>query len=171
MADLFTVLEHRGHLNDLTVTFVGDGNNVANSWINMASRIPMTLNLAVPVGYEPNAEILARVRQTGVSQINVLHDPRQAVKESNVIYTDVWASMGQEAEAEARKQIFRPFQVNQELVNLAAKDCLVMHCLPAHRGEEITDEVIEGPHSIVFNEAENRLHVQKAIMVKLMRKN
>lgn len=171
MADLLTVLEHRQHLNDLTVTFVGDGNNVANSWINMASRIPMTLNLAVPEGYEPNAEILARARQTGISQINVLYDPKQAVTGSNVIYTDVWASMGQEAEAEARKAIFRPFQVNQELVNLAAKDCLVLHCLPAHRGEEITDEVIEGPHSVVFDEAENRLHVQKAIMVRLMRKN
>ncbi|MCI0512200.1 ornithine carbamoyltransferase [candidate division KSB1 bacterium] len=171
MADLLTVLEHRQHLNDLTVTFVGDGNNVANSWINMASRIPMTLNLAVPEGYEPNAEILARARQTGVSQINVLYDPKQAVTGSNVIYTDVWASMGQEAEAEARKAVFRPFQVNQELVNLAAKDCLVLHCLPAHRGEEITDEVIEGPHSVVFDEAENRLHVQKAIMVRLMRKN
>lgn len=170
MADLFTVLEHRGSLEKLKVTWIGDGNNVANSWINMASRVPMTLNLAVPKGYEPNQQILQLARQTKVSEINVLHDPFEAAHDADVLYTDVWASMGQEKEATTREKAFKDFQLNQKLVDVAASNCLVMHCLPAHRGLEITDEVIDGPHSIVFDEAENRMHVQKAILVKLMRK-
>jgi ornithine carbamoyltransferase len=135
----------------------------------MASRVPMTLNLAVPEGYDPDPQLLERARQTKVSEINVLHDPLEAARATDVLYTDVWASMGQEKEAAAREKAFKDFQLNQKLVNVAAPNCLVMHCLPAHRGLEITDEVIDGPHSIVFDEAENRMHVQKAILVKLMK--
>ncbi|MCG8606418.1 ornithine carbamoyltransferase [bacterium] len=167
MADQFTITENKGEGQRLKTAYIGDGNNMANSWLNMASRLGMQLNIASPEGYDPDSEILAKAQKTGVSEIQVLRDPREAVQDADVIYTDVWASMGQEAEAEARKMAFRDFQVNAELLKLAKPDCLVMHCLPAHRGDEITDEVIDGPNSIVFDEAENRLHVQKAIMVKL----
>jgi ornithine carbamoyltransferase len=169
MADAFTILEHRTTLDNLKVAFIGDGNNVANSWINFASRVPMTLALAVPEGYDPNPEILANARKTGISEITVHRDPKEAVKNADVVYTDVWASMGQEAEAAKRKQIFQPFQVNEALMKYARPDTYFMHCLPAHRNEEVTDGVIESPNSIVFDEAENRMHVQKAIMVKLMK--
>lgn len=168
MGDMLTVLEQRGNLDQLTVAYVGDGNNVANSWINIAARLPMTLHLAVPEGYEPDANLMDAARNSGISSVKVLHDPLEAVKAADVIYTDVWASMGQEDQAEAREKAFSAFQVNAELLARAKKQCLVMHCLPAHRGDEITDSVIDGPNSIVFDEAENRLHIQKAIMVKLM---
>ena len=167
MADMLTIYEKLDDLNGVKVAYLGDGNNVANSWINMASRLPMHLTIACPEGFEPDAEILGAARESNVSTIDISRTPREAVKDANVIYTDVWASMGQESEAEKRKLIFKGFQVNNDLVNQADKDCLVMHCLPAHRGDEITDDVVDGPHSIVFDEAENRLHVQKAIMVKL----
>ena len=170
MADMLTVQEHLGTLEDLKVAYIGDGNNVANSWINIAGRLPMTLNLGVPEGYAPDAEILKTAQSSGISDINVIHDPVAAVKGVNVVYTDVWASMGQEDEAAARKKIFQPFQINQKLIDHADSNCIVLHCLPAHRGDEITDEVIDGPHSVVFDEAENRLHIQKAIMVNLMKK-
>ena len=168
MADIFTVLEHRGHLNDLKVAFVGDGNNVANSWINLASRLPMHFVLASPSGYDPSPVALKNAENAGLSTIEIERDPTKAVKNADVIYTDVWASMGQEAEQEERRKAFIPYQVNTKLIEQANPDCLVMHCLPAHRGDEITDEVIDGPNSIVFDEAENRMHVQKAIMVRLM---
>ena len=168
MADVLTILEHRKNLDDLKVTFVGDGNNLAHSWLNFASRIPMTLALAIPEGYDPASEVLKNAQDAGISKIEIYRDPKQAVKDTDVIYTDVWASMGQEAEAQKRKAAFKHFQVNDELMKNARPDTYVMHCLPAHRGDEITDSVIESPNSIVFDEAENRLHAQKAIMVKLM---
>ncbi|WP_456439105.1 ornithine carbamoyltransferase [Caldithrix abyssi] len=168
MADIFTVLEKRGHLKDLKVTYIGDGNNVANSWVNLASKLPMQLVICSPSGFEPDDETLSRAREAGVSQIEIVHDPIEAVKDADVVYTDVWASMGQEAEAEKRRKVFMPYQVNARLMSHARKDALVMHCLPAHRGEEITDDVIDGPQSIVFDEAENRMHVQKAIIAKLL---
>jgi len=168
MGDAFTIIEKRGRLEGTKIAWIGDGNNVAHSWLNLASRIPLKLDLAIPEGYDPHSEILARSRQAGVSEIRIVRDPFEAAAEADVIYTDVWASMGQEAEAEQRRQTFRPFQVNQALLEKARPEAIVMHCLPAHRGEEITDEVIDGPHSVVFDEAENRLHVQKAIMVELM---
>lgn len=168
MADLFTILEKRGHLNNLKVSFVGDGNNVANSWLNMASKIPMTLHFAIPKGFDPNEEIFEIAKQSKQSDIQIFREPSEAVKEAHVIYTDVWASMGQEAEADKRRIYFKNFQVNEDLLKKAARDCMIMHCLPAHRGEEITNGVIDGPQSIVFDEAENRLHVQKAIMIKLL---
>lgn len=170
MADIYTVLEHRKHLNNLKIVYIGDGNNVANSWINLASKLPMHLVVCSPSGYEPDAATLQRAHNAGISQVEVLTDPIASVKDADVIYTDVWASMGQEAETEKRKKIFQPYQVNGALMNHAHKDALVMHCLPAHRGDEITNEVIDGPQSIVFDEAENRMHVQKAIIVKLLRR-
>ena len=168
MADILTVLEHRGHLDDLKVAFIGDGNNVANSWINLAARIPMHFVLSSPSGYDPDAAILENARQAGLSTIDIIRDPVEAVKNADVIYTDVWTSMGQEDEKEIRLKAFMPYQVNQQLVANAKDDVYVMHCLPAHRGEEITDEVLDGPHSIVFDEAENRMHAQKAIIMKLL---
>ncbi len=168
MADIFTVLEHRGNLDNIKVAFIGDGNNVANSWINLAARLPMHFVLASPCGYDPDPEILANAINTGLSTVEIVRNPVEAVKNADVIYTDVWASMGQEAEEEKRTKDFMPFQVNDELMRHAKPDIKVMHCLPAHRGDEITDEVIDSPNSIVFDEAENRMHVQKAIILKLM---
>lgn len=168
MADIFTVLEHRGHLNDLRVAFLGDGNNVANSWINLAARLPLHFILASPTGYDPSPVALRNAKEAGISTIDMTRDPVEAVQDADVIYTDVWASMGQEAEAQKRAKDFQPFQVNADLVSHAKPDHLIMHCLPAHRGDEITDDVLDGPNSIVFDEAENRMHVQKAIMVQLM---
>jgi len=170
MTDTFTILEHRGSLDGLKVVYIGDGNNVANSWINFAAKVPIHLVICSPGSYEPDEITLQNARNAGFSNIEVLNDPIAAVKNADVIYTDVWASMGQEDEAESRREIFRPYQVNRRLLSAASRDALVMHCLPAHRGDEITDDVIEGPQSIVFDEAENRLHVQKAIMVKLAQK-
>ena len=167
MADAFTIIEHRGKIEDLKIVYVGDGNNIANSWINFASRMPIHLVICSPSNYEPVKTTLENARRAGISKIELIHDPVEAVKDADVVYTDVWASMGQEAEAEQRRKIFMPYQLNSKLMSYAKKDALVMHCLPAHRGEEITDEVIESPQSIVFDEAENRMHVQKAIMVKL----
>ncbi|GAB4376003.1 MAG: ornithine carbamoyltransferase [Calditrichia bacterium] len=168
MADAYTILEHFGALDHRKIAYIGDGNNVANSWINFASRVPIHLVICTPRNYEPDARTLQNAQKAGISKIEVLQDPIQAVTDADVVYTDVWASMGQEAEAAERKKIFQPFQVNSELLKYARKDVKVMHCLPAHRGEEITDEVLDGPNSIVFDEAENRMHVQKAIMVKLV---
>jgi len=168
MTDIFTILENKGSLNNLKIAFVGDGNNVANSWINLAARLPMHFVLASPCGYDPDPEILANAINTGLSTVEIVRNPVEAVKNADVIYTDVWASMGQEAEEEKRMKDFMPFQVNAELMRHAKPDVKVMHCLPAHRGDEITDEVIDSPNSIVFDEAENRMHVQKAIILKLM---
>ncbi len=168
MADILTVLEHRGHLDNLKVAFIGDGNNVANSWINLAARLPMHFVLASPSGYDSDEQILTRARKESLSRIDILRDPRKAVENADVIYTDVWASMGQEDEKQIRQQAFMPFQVNRKLLSHAKKDCHVMHCLPAHRGEEITDDVLDGIRSIVFDEAENRMHIQKAIILKVL---
>ncbi|MDP7654275.1 MAG: ornithine carbamoyltransferase [Candidatus Marinimicrobia bacterium] len=168
MSDIFTVLEHRGHLNDLKVVFVGDGNNVAHSWFKLAQRIPMELIIACPEGFEPDENVVKETQETGLSSVSVSYDSYSAAAGADVIYTDVWASMGQEEEAAERKKIFEPFQVNTELMTAAGDQAYFMHCLPAHRGDEVTDEVIDGSQSIVFDEAENRMHVQKAIMVYLM---
>ena len=170
MADIFTVMEHRKNLKDIKIVYIGDGNNVANSWINLASKMPMHLVLCSPSGYEPDKKTLENARKAGISEVQLVTDPKAAVKDADVVYTDVWASMGMEAEARARRKVFLPYQVNSELMAHAGKNALVMHCLPAHRGDEITDDVIDGPQSIVFDEAENRMHVQKAIIVKLLNK-
>jgi ornithine carbamoyltransferase len=167
MADLFTVSEHKSDYRNLKYCWIGDGNNMANSWINAAAVFGFELRVATPKGYEPNAEVIARAEKAG-ARLLFSHDPEEAAAGADVLNTDVWASMGQEEEQAERKKAFAGFQINSTLVKLADPESVVMHCLPAHRDEEITDEVIEGPHSIIFDEAENRLHVQKAIMATLM---
>jgi len=167
LADLFTLVEHFTDVNGVKVAYLGDGNNVANSWINGAVKTGVDLTLAVPEGYEPDPDVLRDARAYADPKgrrVRVVRDPFEAVEGADVIYTDVWTSMGQESEREARIEIFRPYQVNRDLLAKARPGALVMHCLPAHRGEEITDEVLDGPSSVVFQEAENRLHVQKAVM-------
>ena len=169
MADLFTVIEHKGEgWRDLTYCWIGDGNNMANSWINAAAVFGFELKVATPDGYRPTPQVTDRARKLG-ARVTYTHDPAEAARGAHVLNTDVWASMGQEAEQKEREIAFAGYQINTDLLKLADPQCVVLHCLPAHRNEEITDEVIEGPHSIVFDEAENRLHVQKAIMATLMK--
>jgi ornithine carbamoyltransferase len=171
LSDIFTMTEKLGHqYGGLKVAYVGDGNNVANSWINGALRLGFDLWLACPTGYAPNAQILSRAQAEGFSKIILTQDPKEAVEEAHVINTDVWASMGQEGERAERIKAFQGYQVNADLLRQARKNAIVMHCLPAHRGEEITDEVMDGTHSVVFDQAENRLHVQKAILTLLLGK-
>ena len=167
VADLFTVTEHKENYRNLKYCWVGDGNNMANSWINAAAIAGFELRIATPKGYEPDREIVALARKSGANII-LTNDPREAAEGVDVLNTDVWASMGHEEEQQERIKAFSGFQINSELLKLADPDAVVMHCLPAHRDEEITDEVVEGAQSIIFNEAENRLHVQKAILAMLM---
>jgi len=169
LSDLFTIMEKKGDYRGLKIAYIGDGNNIANSWINAASRLPLKLALACPEGYEPDSELLARGRNETREGIYLCRDPEEAVEKADVVYTDVWASMGQEAEREHRSRVFKTYQVNENLLSHAQEDYIVMHCLPAHRGEEITSGVIDGPHSVVLDQAENRLHVQKAILETLMK--
>jgi len=168
LADLLTILEKKGGFKGVRVAYIGDGNNVANSLIEACSRMGVDLSLACPEGYEPDAEVLERAREAAKGEIVILREPREAAGRADVIYTDVWVSMGKEAEAEDRRRKFARYQVNSALLSCAKPDAVVMHCLPAHRGEEITDEVIEGPMSVVFDQAENRLHVQKALLERLL---
>jgi ornithine carbamoyltransferase len=167
MSDIFTIWETRGSLDDLKVTYVGDGNNIVHSWLHLAQKFPMEFVCACPENYEPNSNTVNGSSGAGVSSVSVSHDPTNSVKNTDVVYTDVWASMGQKDEAEMREKIFQPFQVNGDLMAATGKNTLFMHCLPAERGREVTDEVIEADYSIVFEQAENRLHVQNAIMVTL----
>ena len=167
MSDIFTIWETRGSLDDLKVTYVGDGNNIVHSWLHLAQKFPMEFVCACPENYEPNSNTVNGSSGAGVSSVSVSHDPTNSVKNTDVVYTDVWASMGQKDEAEMREKIFQPFQVNGYLMAATGKNTLFMHCLPAERGREVTDEVIEADYSIVFEQAENRLHVQNAIMVTL----
>ncbi len=167
LCDLFTVIEKKGSLDKVTLTYIGDGNNVCNSFVAASTLLGFKLNIATPDGYEPNKDYLKKAANARWTS-----NPIDAVIGADVIYTDVWASMGQEAEAEQRKEIFKSFQLNSKLLkNVRKDDYIVMHCLPAHRGEEITDEVIDGSHSIVYDQAENRLHIQKGIMVFLCLKS
>jgi ornithine carbamoyltransferase len=168
MADIFTVIEHRGGYEGLKFAWIGDGNNMANTWVEAAAIFGFDLTLACPRGYEPDAKVMEWARGRGTGRIVLTHDPKVAAKDADVLNTDVWASMGQEQEQAARARVFAGFQLNEALLDEAKRNCMVLHCLPAHRGEEITDDVIEGPHSAVWDEAENRLHIQKAIMASLM---
>ena len=168
MADIFTVIEHKGRYHGLTYAWVGDGNNMANTWIEAAAIFGFELRLACPKGYEPDAGTLAWARDKG-AKLLLTTDPKEAVAGADVLNTDVWASMGQEAEQKIREKAFAGYCLDDPLLSLAKPDCLVLHCLPAHRGEEISDSVIEGPRSVVWDEAENRLHVQKAIMATLIK--
>ena len=172
MADFLTIFELKGPLEGLKLAYVGDGNNVSNSLMFAAARFGVHIAIGAPAGYQPRPEVTAWTRTEGAktgSTCLITDDPAEAVADADVVYTDAWASMGQESESEMRKQVFRPFQVNAALLGQARPDAIFMHCLPAHRGDEVTDEVIDSPRSVVFREAENRLHVQKAIMLELMR--
>lgn len=173
MADVFTLKEKKGDLARLKLAYVGDGNNVCHSLLFAGAKAGMTVAVATPHGYEPKEDIVKLAQEDGQEtgfKFILTHDPEEAVTGADAVYTDVWASMGQESEREIRKKIFAPYQVNQTLMSKAAKDAVFMHCLPAHRGEEVTDEVIDSAQSIVYDQAENRLHVQKAIMLLLMGK-
>ncbi len=170
LSDLFTVWERISNLADVPIAWVGDGNNVAHSWMEAACRFPFHLAMACPQGFEPKEEVWKALKAEGCTpRISLTYDPREAVREAQVINTDVWASMGQEDQAADRIKFFKSFQVNSQLLSLARPDCLVLHCLPAHRGEEITDEVLEGRNSAVFEQAENKLHVHKALLEFLVR--
>jgi ornithine carbamoyltransferase len=170
MADALTIQENFGTLEGINVTYLGDGNNVAVSLMHVCAKLGANFTIANPEGYDMPIDAIDEARGFAGkgSAINLLHDPQEAVKEADVIYTDTWTSMGQEEEAKQRVRVFPPFQVNAALVSEARSNVIVMHCLPAHRGQEITDEVADGPHSALFPQAHNRLHAQKAILVKLL---
>lgn len=171
LADLFTIYEKKGRLSGLKLAYVGDGNNVAHSLLYGCSKVGMDITLACPKGYEPDPEVILKAKEEGKKsgcQVRVTKDPKEAVKEADVVYTDVWASMGKEKEHEERVRAFKPYQVNGKLVREAREDYIFMHCLPAHRGEEVTDEVADSENSVIFDQAENRLHTQKALMALIM---
>ena len=168
LSDLLTVLEYKGRCRGLKIAWIGDGNNMAHSWINAAAVLGFELILACPENYMPDPAVVEQARSRAAEAIRVIHDPAEAADGADVVNTDVWASMGQEAEAEARQAVFAPFQVNAGLMARAGKDAIVMHCLPAHKGEEITEEVFEGPQSVVWDQAENKLHMHKAILETLI---
>ena len=168
LSDLLTVIERKGTYEDLKIAWVGDGNNMAQSWINAAAVLGFKLHLACPEGYFPEEQIVANAAKRPNARITIGSDPVAAVKDADVVNTDVWASMGQEAEQQTRKAIFAPYQVNEALLENAADDVIVLHCLPAHREEEITEEVLEGPHSAVWDQSENKLHMHKAILEILL---
>jgi ornithine carbamoyltransferase len=171
LADLLTIYERFGRLAGVTLSYVGDGNNVLTSLLFGGSKLGMRVVAAIPPGYEPARQVVAMAEEFAAASggsVVVANDPHEAVRQADVIYTDVWTSMGQEEERERRLRVFTPYQVNARLVAEAGPGVIVMHCLPAHRGEEITDEVIDGPHSVVFDQAENRMHAQKALLVSLL---
>jgi ornithine carbamoyltransferase len=174
LADALTIYERHGSLKGRDVVFIGDGNNVAVSLLHICAKLGANFTLASPEGYDMPESAVALGRQfadASGATIRLLRDPRAAAKDADVIYTDTWTSMGQEAETEKRKKVFPPYQVNAQLLSVADKGCLVMHCLPAHRGQELTDEVMDGPQSVVFSQAENRLHAQKAVLAHLLVEN
>jgi ornithine carbamoyltransferase len=173
MADFLTLVEKKRKLTALKLTYVGDGNNVAHSLMLLAAKLGARMVVAAPEGYQPSPAVVARAQEIARSTggaISTTTDPAEAAEGADMIYTDTWTSMGQEAEGEIRRKAFAGFQVNRALVARAKRDFLFMHCLPAHRGEEVTDEIIDSPNSVVFDQAENRLHVQKAIMHELLRR-
>ncbi|MBF8257645.1 MAG: Ornithine carbamoyltransferase [Actinobacteria bacterium] len=168
LADLMTAQERGFDLRRMKVAFIGDGNNVANSWVEAAHLLGFTLHLACPKGFEPSARVMREASAAGKGDVRIVRDPAEAARDADVLYTDVWTSMGQEKERRRRLAAFRGFGIDAGLLRAARKGAIVMHCLPAHRGEEITDEVMEGPQSAVFDEAENRLHVQMALLESLI---
>ena len=170
MADIFTIYEHRGNLNEMKVVYVGDGNNIVHSWLRLAARIPLHFTCICPEGFEPDTKTISLIEEAGLSTFELSHDPKKDIIDADVIYTDVWASMGQKDEVETREKEFADFQVNSSMLNSTGKNTLFMHCLPAERGREVTDKVMESSNSIVFDQAENRMHAQNAIMVMLASK-
>lgn len=167
MADIFSVKEHFGHLDDLKIVYIGDGNNIVHSWLRLASRMPMHFVCACPNAYQPEKETVALAVKAGLSTIEIIQDPREAVKDADVVYTDVWASMGKKHELKERKRHFSDYTVTPQLMSRAKPGAVFMHCLPAQRGLEVVDSVMESDASIIFTQAENRMHVQNAIMLKL----
>ena len=164
---MLTVKEKLGHIDNVRIAYVGDSNNVTNSWLNMAARIPLDLRIATAPETKPDMKLVSKIRKTGISTILVTHSAKEAVQDAEIIYTDVWASMGEKNKIAEREKLLKDFQVNSRLIKYARNDALVFHCLPAERDKEITNEVIEGPQSVVFDQAENMLHAQKAILVQL----
>ena len=167
ICDILTIWEYKGSLDNLKICYMGDGNNIVHSWLQLASKLPMDFVCCGPEGFEPDSDTVKMVENSASSSFQLSHDPISAVRDADVIYTDVWASMGQKEEATEREEVFAPYQVNKDLINNTGKDTLFMHCLPAERGREVTDEVMESKNSIVFDQAENRMHAQNAIMVYL----
>jgi ornithine carbamoyltransferase len=168
LADMLTIIEKKGRLEDMQIVYIGDGNNVANSLIEAAELMGMWLTIACPKGYEPDNKVYEKAIASN-AKIKIVSDPEKASANADVLYTDVWISMGQEREVERRRQTFKNYQLNQGLLSLAKPDAIVMHCLPAHRGEEITADVIDSPQSVIFDQAENRLHSQKALLEMLIK--
>ena len=171
LADIFTIKEKFSQLEGLNMAYIGDGNNVLHSLLYVVSRTGVNIKIAVPKGYEPDKVILAeaaKIAKAKGSRVELFHDKASAASDADILYTDVWVSMGQESDKQMRFNDFKDFQIDLDLLKRARPECVVMHCLPAHRGEEITDEVLDGPHSIVFDQAENRLHMQKAILLQLL---
>ncbi|MEC9007108.1 MAG: ornithine carbamoyltransferase [Candidatus Neomarinimicrobiota bacterium] len=168
MADILTVYEHRKNIDSIKIVYVGDGNNIVHSWLRLASIIPLHFTCLCPEGYGPDKETVKLAQESSISTIEITHDTVSGVNGADVIYTDVWASMGQKDEAESRSKIFSNFQVNSKMMESTNKDTLFMHCLPAERDREVTDEVMESSNSIVFDQAENRMHAQNALMVKIL---
>jgi ornithine carbamoyltransferase len=169
LSDIMTVVEKKGNIEALKIAWIGDGNNMANSWIQAAGRIGFELILACPEGYDPDSEILAAAQKESAKPITVLRSPQEAVAAADVINTDVWASMGQESEQDERLAIFQPLQINAELMSKAPADAIVLHCLPAHREEEITEEVLESVRCVAFDQAENKMHMHKSILEQLLK--
>jgi ornithine carbamoyltransferase len=171
LTDIFTVVEHKGTVKNRKLAYVGDGNNMVNALLHTCAKVGMDIAVATPPGYEPHPQVVMEAKEVAAAQgskVTLVNDSKEAAVGADVLYTDVWASMGQEDQQAARQRVFAGYQINEALLKLAKPDAIVLHCLPAHRGEEITDAVMEGAHSAVFDEAENRLHVQKAVMALLM---
>ena len=168
VADIFTIKEKLNNIEGISISYIGDGNNIVHSWLELAMVIPFKFNIVCPENYVPDMVLVKKAQEKGLSEINIYHDPQDGVKNSDVIYADVWASMGQKEEADKRRKIFEPYQVNKELMNSTGKNTLFMHCLPAERGVEVTDEVCDAEYSIIFDQAENRMHAQNAIVLDLL---
>jgi len=171
MADIFTIWEHLGDIDNTKIVYMGDGNNIVHSWLHLAMRFPLEFICCCPEDYKPDQKTVDQALKAGISKVNISHNPKEAVSNADIVYTDVWASMGQKEEALEREKVFSNFQVNEELIASSGKKTLFMHCLPAERGREVTDGVMEADYSIVFDQAENRMHIQNAIMVYLLKNN
>ena len=168
MADIFTVIEKKGATENLKISYIGDGNNIVHSWLELAMVIPLNFNIICPDNFNPDMELLQKTQDCGISNITITHDPVEGIKNSDVVYTDVWASMGQKEESKKRRLAFKDFQVNSNLMSHANTDAIFMHCLPAERGVEVTDSVCDSNNSVIFDQAENRMHAQNAVILSLM---
>jgi len=168
IADIFTVIEKKGKIDNLKISYIGDGNNIVHSWLELAMVTPINFTIICPESFKPDMDLFNKVQRGSLSSVEISHDPFSGIKGSDVVYTDVWASMGQKEEAEKRRKVFKDFQVNGNLMKRADSNALFMHCLPAERGVEVTDEVCDSPNSVIFDQAENRMHAQNAIILKLM---